>query len=65
MTWFGLSLADWAVLAVYLLGITALGVWSYRRVHGMDDFVVGGRRFGKVFIVFFAFGSGTSRRKRG
>ena len=58
--WLGLGLADWAVLAVYLLGITVLGVWSYKQIKGMDDFFMGGRRFGKVFMMFFAFGSGTS-----
>ena len=26
----------------------------------MTDFFMGGRRFGKVFMMFFAFGSGTS-----
>ena len=58
--WFGLGLADWIVLAVYLLGVTALGIWSYRRIKGMDDYFMGGRRFGKIFMMFFAFGSGTS-----
>ena len=58
--WFGLGLADWIVLAVYLLGITVLGTWSYRRIKGMDDYFMGGRRFGKIFMMFFAFGSGTS-----
>ncbi len=59
-TWLGLSLPDWAVLSAYLVGITLLGTWSYRHVKGMDDYFMGGRRFGKVFMVFFAFGSGTS-----
>jgi len=60
MNWLGLGTADWVVLAFYLLGITAIGVWSARRVHTMDDFFMGGRRFGKVFMMFFAFGAGTS-----
>lgn len=58
--WFGLSLADWLVLCVYLLGVTGLGVYSYRRVKGRADFFMGGRRFGKIFMMFFAFGAGTS-----
>ena len=57
---YGLSWADWAVLCLYLIGITVIGTWSYRRIKGMDDFFMGGRRFGKIFMMFFAFGSGTS-----
>jgi len=60
MKYLGLSGADWAVLFLYLIGITAIGLWSYRRVHNISDFFMGGRRFGKVFMMFFAFGAGTS-----
>lgn len=56
----GLHWADWLVLCFYLLGITCLGVYSYRKVHDVSDFFMGGRRFGKVFMMFFAFGAGTS-----
>jgi len=59
-TWLGLTWVDWLVLAVYLLGVTALGVMAYRRVNDMTDFFMGGRRFGTIFMMFFAFGSGTS-----
>ena len=59
-TYLGLHWADWAVLCAYLLGITALGVWSYTKVNDATDFFMGGRRFGKVFMMFFAFGAGTS-----
>lgn len=57
---FGLHWIDWVVLFAYLLGVMGIGVWSYRKVHDMSDFFMGGRRFGKVFMMFFAFGSGTS-----
>lgn len=56
----GLHIADWVVLVIYLLGITAIGVWSYSKVKDVSDFFMGGRRFGKVFMMFFAFGAGTS-----
>ena len=59
MQWYGLHLVDWIVLAVYLVGIVIIGTWSYRRVKNMEDFFMGGRRFGKVFMMFFAFGAGT------
>ena len=58
-TWLGLTWVDWSVLAVYLVGVTGLGLWSMSRVSDMSDFFMGGRRFGKVFMMFFAFGSGT------
>jgi len=58
--WWGLHWIDWSVLLVYLIGVTAIGAWSYRKVDDMADFFMGGRRFGKVFMMFFAFGSGTS-----
>ena len=56
----GLTWIDWLVLFVYLIGVTFLGVMAYRKVKDMTDFFMGGRRFGKVMMMFFAFGSGTS-----
>lgn len=56
----GLHWADWLVLSAYLIGITILGTWSYKKVHDASDFFMGGRRFGKIFMMFFAFGAGTS-----
>ena len=41
-------------------GITILGIWTMRKVKDTADFFMGGRRFGKVFMMFFAFGAGTS-----
>ena len=56
----GLHWLDWLVLLAYLIGVTIIGVLSYRKVKDATDFFMGGRRFGKVFMMFFAFGSGTS-----
>ena len=50
---------DWIVIVVYLLGITGAGMWAARWVKSPDDFFMGGRRFKKVFMLFFAFGAGT------
>lgn len=58
--WLGLSLADWLVLAGYFVVILLIGLWSMTRVSDVADFFMGGRRFGKVFMMFFAFGAGTS-----
>lgn len=50
---------DWAVLPVYLIGITLLGAWTARRVKTSSDFFMP-RRFGKAMMITFAFGTGTS-----
>lgn len=55
----GIGVWDWLALVLYLAGITAIGVRTARRVKNTSDFFMGGRRFGKLFMVFFAFGSGT------
>jgi len=54
----GLHYADLIALGIYFVIIVAVGVWSARRVTGMDDFVMP-RRFGKIFMIFFTFGAGT------
>ncbi len=56
----GLSLWDWAALTLYFVSTIAVGVWTVRRVKNTADFFMGGRRFGKTFMVFYAFGAGTS-----
>ena len=58
--WLGLHWVDWIVLIFYLLAVSFIGFWSYRKVRDLTDFFMGGRRFGKVFMMFFAFGVGTS-----
>ena len=60
MKWLGLTAIDWSMLALYFVVILAIGIWSSRKVKDMADFFMGGRRFGKVFMMFFAFGAGTS-----
>ncbi len=39
----GLTGADWAVLAAYLAGIVAFGLWVGRGTRGLDDFFLAGR----------------------
>ena len=55
----GLSLIDWGVLALYIAGVTALGVRAARQMHTSGDYFMGGRRFGRVLMVAQAFGTGT------
>ena len=58
MSLLGLSLVDAAVLFVYLIGITVLGVWMARRVRTIADFFMP-RRFGKAMMMMHSFGTGT------
>ncbi len=55
----GLKLIDWAVIIVYLVGITFIGLWAVRKVRSAASFFIGDRKFGKVMMAFFMFGSGT------
>ena len=55
---FGLHGVDLAVLLVYLLGITLLGVYTMRLVRTMGDFFMP-RRFGKAMLLMHAFGTGS------
>ena len=55
----GLELIDWIVIVIYLLGITAVGLWAVKKVRSSASFFIGDRKFGKVMMAFFMFGSGT------
>lgn len=54
----GLAYADWASLGIYLVGVTALGIWASRQVKDMSDFVMP-RRFGKLMMLMHGFGTST------
>ena len=54
----GLHIADICVLVLYLAGMTAIGVWAARKIKSSDDFFMP-RKFGKIMMVMFSFGSGT------
>jgi len=56
----GLTIFDWAAIFLYFLVISFIGVWFARNIRNMHDFFMGGNRFGKVTMVFFSFGAGTS-----
>ena len=55
----GIELIDWIVIVVYLLGITFVGFWAVKKVRSSASFFIGDRKFGKVMMAFFMFGSGT------
>jgi len=41
---------DWLVIAVYLLGITAIGVYTSKQVSSSASFFISDRKFGKVMM---------------
>jgi len=55
----GIHPFDIAVMVLYLVGITALGIWTARRVKNLSDFFMP-RRFGKGMMIMHAFGTGTA-----
>ena len=55
----GLPLIDWLVIAGYLAGITAIGTWAVRKVKSSTSFFISDRKFGKLLMMFFNFGTGT------
>ena len=56
----GIPALDLAVIAVYSVVVVAIGFRAMGRVHNQEDFFVGGRRFGRFFQIFSAFGQATS-----
>lgn len=56
----GIPTLDWIVIAAYSLVVVVIGLKAMVRVRNQEDFFLGGRRFGKVFQIFSAFGQATS-----
>ncbi|UCD28377.1 MAG: sodium:solute symporter family protein, partial [Planctomycetota bacterium] len=55
----GVDWLDWLVILVYLLGITAIGAWTIKRVRSTSSFFISDRKSGKLMMMFFTFGTGT------
>jgi SSS family transporter len=55
----GIEAIDWAVIIFYLVGITFIGLWAVKKVRSSASFFIGDRKFGKIMMAFFMFGSGT------
>ena len=51
---------DWLVTFLYLIGITLAGVWAAKKVKTASNFFISDRKFGKIMMVLFTFGTGTS-----
>lgn len=54
-----LGVIDWVVLAVYLVGIAAVGVLAGLRVKDTDHYFLGKRGFNKWLMIGQSFGTGT------
>lgn len=50
---------DVAVVAIYMVGIAALGVYQTRRIKNSGDFFAGGRSFNKFLMMMHSLGTGT------
>ncbi len=46
-----------AIVVVYLIGITVIGIWAARQTDSTEDFLVTGKRFGIWAVAFAAFAS--------
>jgi len=55
----GISVTAWLVIVAYLVGVTVIGSLAARRVTSASSLFIGDRKFGKLMMVFFGFGSGT------
>ena len=53
-----MHIADLIALVVYFLLIVGIGFWTASKVKNMADFIMP-RKFGKLMMVFFGFGTGT------
>ena len=54
-----MNFADYLVLIIYFSGMAGIGIWAMRQVKAQEDYFMGGRKFGKLFQTFAAFGAGT------
>jgi SSS family solute:Na+ symporter len=54
-----MAFIDYLVLGIYFTGMAGIGFWLMGRQKKQEDFFMGGRKFGKLFQTFAAFGAGT------
>ena len=53
------TMLDWAVLAVYFVGITAFGVWIARKIRTSGGYFLGDRKLPWWVMIGQSFGTGT------
>ena len=42
---------DWIIVLGYLIGLIAVGIFAKGKVQTMDDFILGGKRFGRLALI--------------
>jgi Na+/proline symporter len=57
---YGMYFIDIIVIAVYLSIILGIAFWASKRIKNREDYLLGGRKFGKVIQTFASFGQATS-----
>ena len=57
---FGLSYLDIIIMLLYFGVIIYIGIRASFRVHSQEDYLLGGRKFGKLTSTFASFGQATS-----
>ncbi len=55
----GLTIIDQGILLVYFIIVAVIGIISTRLIRNREDYLMGGRRFGKFLMIMFSFGAGT------
>jgi Na+/proline symporter len=56
---YGLHIVDLITLVIFQAVIVYVGFRAHTQVRTMGDFIIGRRRFGKLFMIMHAFGTGT------
>lgn len=46
-----MQLSDWIVIILYLVAMLGIGFFAKGKIQTMDDFILGGKRFGKVALI--------------
>ncbi|MCB0742474.1 MAG: sodium:solute symporter family protein, partial [Ignavibacteriae bacterium] len=57
---FGLGIIDLLVIVFYFILVIGIGIWASRRIKNQEDYLLGGRKFGKLIQTFASFGQATS-----
>ncbi|MBK7103734.1 MAG: sodium:solute symporter family protein [Ignavibacteriae bacterium] len=57
---FGLDILDLVVILIYFLVVIGIGIWASKRIKNQEDYLLGGRKFGKLIQTFASFGQATS-----
>lgn len=46
-----MHIGDWIIIIVYLIAMLAIGFFAKGQIQTMDDFILGGKRFGRVALI--------------